>query len=142
MAESDEPYAHCYDCGAGLSARRMTRGVAHVEHADGAGYDRVKVPMCPHCKLKRHGIACSECGQLHRDQEAAYMCCRTPDGRLPGEAPDCKECGRRMERGAWGHGPHGPTVEWAECEACDIGWGRFTGWHVLDEGKEEVADAD
>lgn len=52
------------------------------------------------------------------------------DDRQPGEAPDCRSCGRRMRRTAWGYRADGePTCELAECDACGMSWGKYTGWH-------------
>ncbi|WP_084157091.1 hypothetical protein [Haladaptatus cibarius] len=71
---------------------------------------------------------------MHDSVEDAEYCCQ----RRPEDAPDCIECGRRIERGAWGTTADGTrTVEFAECEACDIGWGWFAGWHQLDQEQDD-----
>ena len=101
-----------------------------IERKGESGYDMVPVPLCNACIGHRFGFECPNCGIHHDSKDDARYCCQ----RRPGEAPDCTECGRRMKRGAWGYHADGrPTVEWAECEPCNIGWGRFTGWHDLDE---------
>lgn len=117
----------CVDCGTELRHGAGTRVMVHMDKFDG-GYDRVEMPACRHCALKRRGYECEECGQLHETQHDAYECCVGTR-----KAPDCIECGRRMAVGAAGYHPgRGPDITWAECECCPIGWGRFTGWELLD----------
>ncbi len=127
----------CYDCGfTPHDPTALGEGMVHIDREDG-GYDRVPVPMCRDCRAKRHGHDCPECGETYLMLEDAAKCCDP----APGEAPDCPECGRRMERGSWGYTADGkPTVEWAECEACNIGWGKYTGFHDLD-AEEGTPDA-
>lgn len=127
-----EYHATCFECDRTFS-RPLEQREIHMNKPEG-GYDRVAVPLCPSCIGEMFGWDCPQCGIHHDTQEDARYCCE----RAPGEAPDCIECGRRMERGSWGYHADGrPTCEWAECEACGIGWGRFTGWHYPDE--EEAA---
>lgn len=122
----------CYDCGAEFARRHLQPTEIHIDHDEGAGYDRVPVPMCDRCRNERFGYDCPNCGLTYASGDDARYCCR----RAPGEAPDCRECGRRMKRGAFGYTADGrPTVEWAECEGCGVAWGRFTGWHDLDSGE-------
>lgn len=125
---SDAPYAHCVDCEAPLSAREAVKVPVHVDREDG-GYDRVPMPACRRCRLKRHGHACDHCGTLHMTIEAAYHCCMGVS-----KAPDCPECGRRMEATAWGYDPvEGQTITCAECECCPVFWGRFTQFDYTDD---------
>lgn len=126
--ESDrEYYARCVNCDAPLSARETVEVQVHVDR-EGGGYDRIPMPACRRCWLDRHGVECGHCGELHRTNEAAYNCCVGKS-----KAPDCAECGRRMEVGAKGYGPlEGETITWAECECCPVGWGRYTGWVQTD----------
>lgn len=127
----------CGDCGTDLDRRSAVTREVHVDHEDGLGYDRVPMPLCPNCDLKRHGHDCTHCGRTHRSIEAAADCCVGTS-----KAPDCRECGRRMERGAWGYDAAGnQTIEWAECEGCGIGWGAFTGWHDLDQQPADGGEA-
>ena len=118
----------CVDCGTELRNGAGTQVMVHMDDPDG-GYDRVRMPACRRCALERRGYECDHCGQLHETQRDAYECCVGDT-----KAPDCIECGRRMEVGASGYHPvRGPDITWAECECCPIGWGRFTGWELLDE---------
>lgn len=136
MTETDgeEWTPSCYDCGATFATlANVARVSVHVDREDG-GYDRIDVPMCRNCRKRRHGHDCPDCGQRYLLLEDAATCCSP----APREAPDCYRCGRRMERKSWGYGADGePTVEWAECEDCELGWGRFTGWHQLDADTED-----
>lgn len=137
MSDADRPTMACYDCGRELARRDLQTREVVVDHDCGLGYEEVPVPLCRSCIGRRRGYPCPQCGLRHDDKESARYCCR----RRPGEAPDCPACGRRMERGAWGHSAAtGPTVEWAECECCPLGWGRFTGWERLDGAKCEHID--
>lgn len=132
----DRPTGDCHDCGSTFLLRDMSRHRVPMDIPSASGYEMVRVPLCYRCSRQRFGWDCPQCGCVHDTREDAKYCCQ----RQPGEAPDCIECGRRMERKAWGYTADGkPTVEWAECEACPIGWGRFTGWHKLDsEGGESA----
>ena len=130
MGSHSEYHETCYECDRTFS-RALEQREVHMDKP-GGGYDVVPVPMCPECIGQTFGWDCPNCGLHHDSREDAEYCCK----RRPGEAPDCPECGRRMERGAWGYSPgEGQTVDWAECEACEIGWGRFTGWHDLNEAE-------
>jgi len=121
----------CYDCGRSLSRRQLAEVEVPMDLDEG-GYEFVPVPICPRCNLERNGHPCSHCDELHRTLEAAYKCCVGVS-----KTPDCPECGRRMSIGARGFDPAmGHDITWAECDACDVGWGRFTGFHGL--GKREV----
>lgn len=130
MSEPDDAqHITCYDCERQVPHRHTRRVETPIHHDDGLGYDMIPVPVCDRCRLKRRGHACEHCGQLHADIEAADRCCVGAS-----KAPRCPECSRRMERGSWGYGPDGGmTVDWAECEACGIGWGAWSGFHELDE---------
>lgn len=131
MAKS-ESIGKCYDCKRRIDRRNLQPTEVPIHHDDG-GYDWVPVPMCPECQGERYGWDCPICGIVHSEKENAKWCC----DRHPAEAPDCIECGRRMERGSWGYSPEtGHTVDWAKCEACNIGWGSYTGWHDLNESKD------
>jgi len=138
---ADEPGMACYECGRKFRRRALQTREVVVHHDDGLGYEEIPVPLCRACIGERYGFDCPQCGLHHDDKESAQYCCR----RRPGEAPDCPACGRRMERGSWGDDPDAPeghqrTVEWAECECCPIGWGRFTGWAELNQDKCEHVD--
>jgi hypothetical protein len=118
----------CHDCErtfeTSLAMRDVTIGL------ESGGYTTTPVPLCPDCIGERFGFDCPQCGVPHDDRESAKYCCQ----RRPGEAPDCVECGRRMERKSWGFTATGErTVDVAECECCPVGWGRFTGWTQLDD---------
>jgi|GEM_PF-3678823 len=137
MSNADEPpiYATCYDCDRELSGREAMTATVHADRPDG-GYDRIDVPMCPRCHLKRHGHACDHCGELHRSIEAAMDCCVGVT-----KAPNCPECGRRMRITSRGfHPTFGQTITTAECECCPIGWGRYTRWTRLDGECKHVDD--
>ena len=42
----------------------------------------------------------------------------------------------RFTTGEWGYHADGrPTCEVAECEACDVMWGKYTGFEGLEEAK-------
>jgi len=121
---SSEIHRTCHECGTVASSSLPKREI--VIDLPSGGYDTVPVPLCRACIGQMFGFECPNCGIRHDSRDDARYCCQ----RAPGEAPDCRECGRRMERGAWGsHADGRPTVEWAECEACGVSWGRFTGWH-------------
>lgn len=131
--ESEDWKPKCWDCERRMARRNLQTREVMVTHDDGLGYDMVPVPICPHCIGKRFGYDCPQCGIHHDDRESAEYCCR----RRPGEAPDCPECGRRMKRTAWGYAADGePSVECAECEACGVFWGRFTGFSDLEESDQ------
>jgi hypothetical protein len=126
----------CVECEREVGRRNLAR-VEVMQTLPSGGYEYVPMPMCRACRVRLHGHDCLECGTRHLDLEDAALCCEGPQA---GEAPDCIECGRRMARGSWGYDPvEGPTVDWAECEACNIGWGKWTGWHDLDaeEGDDD-----
>lgn len=130
MSEADDWHPSCYDCEREIPQRHLQPTEVIIHHDEGLGYDWVPVPMCGDCRRRRYGYDCPQCGCTYDSEDDAMFCCR----RRPGEAPDCPECGRRMERGAWGYSPDGgPTVEWATCECCPVTWGRFTGWHQTDD---------
>lgn len=124
----DEDYhATCYECDRSFSQPLPQREV--MMDIPSGGYDMVSVPMCRDCIHDREGYPCPDCGLLHETADDAEYCCH----RDPAEAPDCKECGRRMEVTAKGHDPiEGPSVTVAECEACNVGWGAFTGWFTTE----------
>lgn len=125
----------CYGCGREAGRRALVQREVPIHDDEGMGYEMVPVPLCRGCVGERFGYDCPQCGLTHDEKDDARYCCQ----RRPGEAPDCPECGRRMERGAFGYDPAtGPTVEWAECEACGIGWGKYTGWHGLDAEESEA----
>lgn len=130
----------CYDCERELARRHLQPTEVIDTSGPGIGYERITVPMCGKCRKKRFGFSCPQCGVLHDTQEDAMFCCQ----RRPGEAPDCPECGRRMERLAWGYTAAGrPTCEFAVCEDCEVEWGKFTGWKKPDdEDTQENADDD
>jgi hypothetical protein len=135
---SDEYYRTCVDCGTELRNGGGTMVAVHMDREDG-GYERVNMPACRRCALKRRGYECDHCGQLHETQRQAYECCV---GRT--KAPDCLECGRRLDVTAKGYGPvEGPTITFAECECCPVAWGRYTGWvQTDDEPCKHVEDGD
>jgi hypothetical protein len=127
LATGDRRGVKCYEC-----ERRFRRSAIHmreiiISHDEGLGYEEVPVPMCRDCEGRRFGFECPQCGIRHHDKDDAMYCCR----RAPGEAPDCPECGRRMERVSWGATASGePTCEAAKCEECDVFWGKFTGFET------------
>lgn len=127
----------CYECGRSFSSRHaLAMASVHVDLDEG-GYERIDVPMCLDCRKERNGHDCPECGRRYLHLEDAALCC---EGRKAGEAPDCPECNRRMKRVSWGYTAGGqPTCEYAVCEACDVGWGKYTGWHNRDEQGGETA---
>lgn len=127
--------APCYDCEREAPRKYLQRREVVIPNPPGeSGYVEAPVLLCSECIGKRCGYNCPQCGVTHSEKENARYCCK----RRPGEAPDCRECGRRMERGAWGVTASGEqTVEWAECEGCGIGWGRFTGWEQLEQEEPE-----
>ncbi|WP_276257175.1 hypothetical protein [Halomontanus rarus] len=128
MSESDH-HGTCHDCEREMHRRNLQMVPVHITNPDG-GYERVPMPVCPDCRGRRFGYDCPNCGLTHDDKESAQYCCQ----RAPGDAPDCRECGRRMEKTAFGFTADGrPTCEFAQCEACDIGWGKYTGWHYPDD---------
>lgn len=130
---SDDYQPSCYDCDREMPRRYLQTRPVIIPYDEGLGYDEVPVPLCSRCEGKRFGFDCPNCGLQHDTMDDAQYCCE----RRPGDAPDCKECGRRMKRGAWGFGADGErSVEWAECEGCNLGWGRFTGWHDLDDAED------
>lgn len=48
--------------------------------------------------------------------------------------PPCRDCGEDMTADSFGWAPDtGPTVDWAECVDCGLGWGPLTGWVELDD---------
>ena len=122
--ESGGYHATCFECETEFSRALEMREV--MMDLPSGGYDMVPVPMCSRCIGERFGWDCPQCGIHHDTKEDARYCCE----RAPGEAPDCPECGRRMERVSWGFTADGaPTCEVAECEECDVQWGKFTGWN-------------
>lgn len=131
MSECREGHWKCYDCERETHRRNLQRREVVVETPEpGSGYTETPVYLCSECIGRRFGYDCPQCGITHGDMEDARYCCR----RAPGEAPDCRDCGDRMQREAWGYTADGrPTVEYASCERCGMGWGRFTGWHPPEE---------
>jgi len=123
------------DCGVEITRREATT-VQCMDHHEDGGYTTYQAPACRRCALERRGVECSHCGRLHETGEVAYNCCVGES-----KAPDCPECGRRMGVGGAGYDPDiGMEITWAECECCPVGWGRYTGWEVLDgeDGCEHV----
>lgn len=126
----------CVDCGTEIRHKRATTVEVFDHNDDGLGYTTYQAPACRRCALERRGYECDHCGQLHETNRAAYECCIGDS-----KAPDCPECGRRMEIGAAGYGPaEGMSITWAECECCPVGWGRFTGWEMTDNDRCKHVD--
>lgn len=122
----------CYDCDRELDRRDLHMRPVIVTHDDGSGYDEVRVPLCPACEGQRFGFECPQCGILHDSKDDAEYCCR----RRESEAPDCIECGRRMEVTSMGYSEHrGSSVTTAECECCPVMWGRYTGWDYTGDSR-------
>lgn len=126
MSDVWEP--SCFDCEREAPRRYLQETAIMDTSGPGIGYETIMVPLCDACRKKRKGHDCPHCGMTHGTEEDAMFCCR----RRPGEAPDCPECGRRMQRSAWGYTADGePTCEYAVCETpdCGVEWGKYTGWH-------------
>lgn len=130
MSETDDPPTiPCYGCDREIRHRRAKKAQV-MEHQESGGYTTFQAPFCDRCFHERHGYDCPQCGITHENERDARYCCR----RAPEEAPDCPECGRRMEVGAMGYDPMtGSSVTWAACECCPVGWGQFTGFEHTDE---------
>lgn len=126
---ADASRPKCYDC-----ERRVPRAYLQLRPVvfdieGDSGYEEVPVPLCSECEGRRFGFDCPQCGLTYDEKDNARYCCE----RAPGEAPDCPDCGRRMERVSWGYTAAGrPTCEVAECEECDVHWGKYTGWSGVD----------
>ena len=134
MTEDTEelPRAECYDCEREAPRRYLQYREVLIDNPEGeSGYTETRVLMCSDCIGTRYGYDCPHCGLTYNEQEKAEYCCK----RRRGEAPDCPECGLRMQREAWGHDAMGPTVEYASCEKCGMEWGKYTGWHPPEEAE-------
>jgi hypothetical protein len=122
----------CWDCGERFERRRLVTREVMDHNDEGMGYEMIRAKVCRACDLKRNGVECDTCGELHLDFEAAMQCCTGPEY---GDAPDCPECGRRMKATAKGYDPiDGPSITCAECECCPVFWGAFTGFDYTDDG--------
>ncbi len=129
MSDAEDYQPSCYDCGRETARRNLQTREVIVTHDEGLGYEEVTVMLCSRCIGERFGYDCPQCGIRHDDKESARFCCE----RRPSEAPDCRQCGRRMTVGSASYDPAtGTSVTWAECECCPVGWGAFTGWELLD----------
>ena len=128
-SDNDAPPMSCYNCERDVYRRDIVYDEVPMDLDEG-GYEMVPVPVCRDCYREWYGYDCPHCGIPHESASDARYCCE----RHPSEAPDCPECNRRMELGAWGYDPiEGTTATWAECEACEVGWGAYTGFHDLEE---------
>lgn len=82
MSSDDEWRPSCYDCGREMAYRNLQPTPVHIDHEDGIGYDRVDVPMCHACRLKRFPThECPECGEEWLDISDAAECCQHRRGR-------------------------------------------------------------